>query len=124
MQMTDALTTRETTALVHQLRPMYYRFHEQLYRNSKLMLVLSSFLLLKTTPTGAWIDDFGRRRFVKTKARKRYACPTIDEALASYHARKDRQVSILQYQLSKAQAARTLQRDGETVYFYEGGELT
>lgn len=81
------------------------------------MLTLASYPLIKTTPAGAWIDVYGSKKFVLLNARKRYACPTVEEALASYHARKQRQARILRHQLARAEAAARLQRDGETVYF-------
>lgn len=105
------------TSLVHQPRPVYYRVHEQLYTESRLMLVETTFVVLRYTPKGAWIDEYGTPRFILTSARKRYACPTKEEALASYHARKRRQVEILRHQLKRAEAALTLQPDNATVYF-------
>lgn len=118
-QMTELLNKATTVALVHKPRERYYRFSAMMYTESRMMLVLSSFEVLKHTPAGVWIDEFGhgkKTRFVLTRARKRYACPTVEEALASYHARKKRQASILRYQLRNAEAALTLQSDGETVY--------
>lgn len=56
----------------------------------------------KTTPKGVWLGD----RFVLRDVRKRFACPTLHEALESFVARKDRQIRILSNQLSSAQAMR------------------
>ncbi len=106
-----------STALVHVPRVYWYRYHESLWSESKIILLLSKYELLKTTKAGVWLDDYGRKRFVLKSARKRFACPTTEEALASYHARKQRQARILRNQLAKAEAALTLQRDGDTVYF-------
>ena len=56
----------------------------------------------KTTPKGVWLGN----RFVLRDVRKRFACPTLHEALESFVARKDRQISILSNQLSKAESMR------------------
>lgn len=51
---------------------------------------LHRMLVRKRTPKGVWIG----LRFVLNSATKRYACPTIDEAKASFIARKTRQARI------------------------------
>lgn len=51
--------------------------------------------LIKETPKGAWVDYYGKNRWVKMSAKKRFACPTFEEAIESYKARKNRQISIL-----------------------------
>lgn len=56
---------------------------------------LHSFPVLKRTPCGAWIEDHhGRRRFVKLTANKRYATNTVEEAIASFKARKKAEMRI------------------------------
>jgi acetolactate synthase regulatory subunit len=47
-------------------------------------------------------------RFVRFDARKRYACPTKREALVSFVARKNRQVSILSSQIERARKVRAV----------------
>lgn len=94
----------------------FYRFHEIRYSGRVLMLVKSTYPVLKKTETGVWLDVFGCRRFCRTDARKRFACPTEQEALDSYHARKRRQVRILRRQLAEAEAALRLKTDGESTY--------
>jgi hypothetical protein len=114
--MTTALVKRETTAMVPQPRQKYYRFHELRFSESRIMLVMTTFEVVKTTRCGVWIEASFNRRFVLNSAHKRYACPTIEEALASYHARKRRHVGILRHQLARAEAALKLQRDGEIAW--------
>ena len=82
-----------------------YRFSEVMFTDSKLMLSKHEYPVVSVTPTGAWIDVFGRKRFVKLNARKRYACPTEVEALESFRARKRRQIRILKHNLAAAEAA-------------------
>ena len=61
--------------------------------------------VIRATRCGVWIDDMSTRgKFVNLQAGKRYAAPTIEEALQSYKARKRRQVSILSAQLKRATA--------------------
>lgn len=57
------------------------------------------FRLIKTTEKGVWLDVFDRPRFVRTDARKKFACPSKVEALESFIARKHRQKTILRSQL-------------------------
>jgi hypothetical protein len=57
------------------------------------------FMVLRHTPKGVWIETWaGDKRFVLKDARKRYACPTKEEALDSFIARQRRRVSILEAQ--------------------------
>lgn len=58
------------------------------------------FPILKTTPKGVWINNYGPKRWVRLDAHKRFACPTKEEAMESFKARKKRQRSILKAQLS------------------------
>lgn len=106
-----------TTALLHVPRPVFYRYQEILYTDRQVVLHLREFLLISRTPQGVWLDvDFGKR-FVLLSARKRFACETREEALASYKARKRRQVGLLKHQLAKAEAALKLNAAGESAYF-------
>lgn len=94
---------------------MYHRFQETRYSSGVVMLLKSEFPVIKETPTGVILDVYGVRRFVRRDARKRFACPTVDEALQSYHARKRRQVRILRHQLASAEAALKLCEHGDTM---------
>ena len=61
--------------------------------------------LVKETAKGVWLDDYGQRRFVRAVAKKQYACPSKEEALASFRARKERQLSILRAQIAHVETA-------------------
>ncbi len=85
---------------------------------------LSEFPVLRETPCGVWLEGagiYGGNRFVLRDARKRYACPTTAEALASFQARKERQKRILSAQLRHVERCLLLaaeewkQVDAETV---------
>lgn len=93
-----------------------YRFKESRYSDAVLMLLKFEFPVIKETKCGAWIDEYGHKRFVNLEARKKYACRTEQEALESYHARKKRQVRILEHRLAEARAALTLTPENETAY--------
>ena len=54
----------------------------------------------KRTPKGAWVGG----RFILLTATKRWACETEEEALASFIARKRKQIRILSHNLKKAEA--------------------
>jgi hypothetical protein len=49
--MTTALVKRETTAMVPQPRQKYYRFHELLFSESRIMLVM-----MQRDGEIAWVD--------------------------------------------------------------------
>lgn len=59
----------------------------------------------RRTPRGVWLDCHGVPRFVLANARKRFACPTREEAMASFRARKQRQVTLLRNQLRRVEQA-------------------
>lgn len=96
--------------------PNWHRYDAVRYTDQQLMLVRYEYPVLKITRCGVWLDIYGQARFVLLTARKRYACPTEAEALASYHTRKKRQVKILSAQLRQAETARILTKEGEIRY--------
>ncbi|WKV16928.1 hypothetical protein [Microcystis phage MJing1] len=57
----------------------------------EMEISLHTLPVAKVTPKG-WRLECGR--FVLRDARKRFACPTVDEAFVSFVARKDRQARI------------------------------
>lgn len=40
----------------------------------------SEYPIIKETPKGCWIDDYGKKRFILSNSRKKYAYPTKEEA--------------------------------------------
>lgn len=66
------------------------------------------FRFLRKTPRGAWIDVWGKPKFILDGARKRWACPTKQEALESFLARKKRQALILSRQMDDVKEASML----------------
>jgi hypothetical protein len=95
----------------------WYRYREVLWTSAKVTLVLHQYPVLSETPKGVWLDVFGCKRFVRADARKKYASPTQEEALESFHARKRRQVQILSAQLARAQAALRLTNETDAECF-------
>lgn len=95
---------------------IYYRYSE--FRTSESMsLHLETFEVLKYTQRGVWLDYYGGgKKFVLNEARKRFACPTKEEALESFRARKKRQIKILKAQLHSACRALELQPDERVFY--------
>jgi hypothetical protein len=104
---------------------VWYRYEEQRYAPSldeydrpmgrgTIQLHLREYAVIKTTPKGVWLESqqyrFTRgvisdRRFVLREARKRFACPTKEEALVSFLARKNRQLRILKSQIRDVEDA-------------------
>lgn len=73
------------------------------------------FKVVGVTPKGVWLTfTYGKdhfafderdKRFVLLEARKRYACPTIEEAKESFIARKTRQARIYRARMEDAEEA-------------------
>lgn len=96
----------------------YYRYKEMLWSEGKLTLMLHEFNVIRETPKGVWIEVWpGKNRFILSQANKHWACPTTEEALESFYARKRRQAGILRAQLAMAEAALQLTKDNEFIYF-------
>lgn len=76
--------------------------------HSRLEVSLRRFHVIKHTRKGVWLRipyDLGWKRWVPISARKRYACPTIEEARSSFLARKNKQMRLLKEKLFDAQLA-------------------
>jgi hypothetical protein len=97
--------------MMKQVKPIgiAYRYNGVLYGDGNgytyIRVYLSKYPITKKTNKGIWIDIFGRKRFVLLSARKKYACLTQEEALESFKARKNRQIRILNSQLTHAKEA-------------------
>lgn len=76
--------------------------------DGRVTLFLHEFPVVKYTPKGARISVAGHERWVSRHARKRFACPTKEEALDSFVARKLAQKRILAKQLRRADRALAL----------------
>ena len=94
-----------------------YRFREQRYASSDpwgdgdtysiyTQIELQSFAIKKVTPCGIriWVqaDSGWTTRFVNLEVNKKFALPTIPEAIDSYVARKERQARIYEAKASTA----------------------
>lgn len=99
-------------------RDVFYRYYEVRYSPGvdewgdplpgvgRVEVHLEEIPVIKRTPCGAWIGYSPEdKRFVNLSWNKRYALPTIDEAKASYRARKRRQIGLLQAQARAAERA-------------------
>lgn len=70
----------------------------------KTEVLLQKIPVVRFTPKGVWLD-YIFPKFVLKDANKRWACPTIDEAMVSFMARKVRQRGILSTQLKHVKDA-------------------
>lgn len=82
-----------------------HRFQESMVTERALILNHYEYPIIRETKHGAWIDVLGHAKFVRLDARKRFACPTVEEAMESFRRRKQRQVKLLRAQLRMAEAA-------------------
>lgn len=71
----------------------------------RLSVNVTSYVIRSYTAFGAWIDG---PRFVNLRASKQFACASKAEAIASFKARKNRQIRILSTQLDRAERALAL----------------
>jgi hypothetical protein len=63
------------------------------------------FTVVKVTTCGVRLSDGFGMRLVLDDSRKRYACPTREEAMESFIARKRRQLKILRAQIQRVERA-------------------
>ena len=94
----------------------YYRYDDRRYApplneydepmgQGRLEVLLTKFPVLKETPKGVWLDNFGSKRFVLHSAYKRFADSDLDKAKASFIARKKRQGDIYRARARQADEA-------------------
>jgi len=73
--------------------------------------------VIKHTPRGVWLKrgSFGGKRFVLKDAYRKFACPTLAEALESFIARKEKQADIHRSRadIADRMAAKALSKYGE-----------
>ena len=85
---------------------LLYRYDDLWVSGGEVEVNLFTYRITKVTPHGVWIGSWADTcRFVRLAARKRYACPTKEEARQSFEARKMRQVKILRARLECAEIA-------------------
>ena len=94
-----------------------YEFHPR--KVPTVDVVYERFRVIRHTPKGVWLagtyDWLGNQqeeRFILRRARKRWACPTKEEARESLIARTQRRAKILDSQLKAARAAVEQMKDG------------
>lgn len=86
---------------------LFYRFETNLCDHG-VSIHLDEYKLVKETRLGYWIVSTWistDKHWVSKTARKRYAYPTVEEALCSFKCRKQRQIKILANQLNNAREA-------------------
>lgn len=74
---------------------------------SSVQVYINKYEVLKETPKGVWLKlgMFSGKRFVLHSSKKRFACPTLAEALESFEARKTRHIRFLQARMDDAREA-------------------
>jgi hypothetical protein len=79
-----------------------FRLQAVNYVSARRELCFLELPVVKATPKGHWLDYYGSRKFILSAARKKWAYPTKQEALASFIIRKKRQIEILKMQVEDA----------------------
>ena len=106
----------------------WYRLEEQRYAapldeydqpmgQGRLVVHVRKLKVLRYTPKGAWLIglNYGllNPRFVLRDGRKRFACPTLEDATASFLKRKERHARILHAQLRTVEEAAAIAKSGK-----------
>lgn len=109
---------------VHQMEQFWYRFEDVRRAPSadecgeatgpgSTTVLFMKIKVIKHTPKGVRLMD---GTFVRRDTRKRYACPTIEEAKESFRARKAAQKSYLQAKIDHVnEALRILNRNADRI---------
>jgi len=80
--------------------------------NHVVHIYIYRFKIIKETEKGFWIDhELGDKKWVNKTARKRYAYPTIDEAVVSFRARRERMIVLSRHKIEYAQLALCIPRE-------------
>ena len=105
----------------------WYRLEEQRYAapldeydqpmgRGQLVVHVRKLKVLRHTPKGAWLIglQYGHNnpRFVLREGKKRFACPTLEDATQSFLKRKDRHARVLQAQLETVEEASAMAKSG------------
>ncbi len=85
-----------------------YRYERGLYDEFHPIIHLEKFPITRETAKGFWIIVFTEDVWVSSKARKRYAYPTKEEAFLNFQKRTKRCILILKSQLRRAEAFSTV----------------
>lgn len=111
-----------STALIPVPDEIWYRFEDKLYAAPvnedgdmggppRVDVTLFKYRVVKHTPKGVWLSlYFDDRLFVLKSATRRFACPTLHEALVSFMARKKKQARILRRRAAYADEAVAIAR--------------
>ena len=79
--------------------------------SSIISLNLARYNVLKITPKGYWVDDFGHRRFIRASGKKKFAHPSRLEALNDFLYRKNLQKKHLKRTLKEVDCALNIGED-------------
>lgn len=91
---------------VMKIKSLYlYRIYNYLLWNNEQSVNIERFAIIKETLKGYWLDVYTAKKFCLKTGKKRYAYPTINEAIVSFKSRKRRQIRILESQLNGAKQA-------------------
>lgn len=91
----------------------FYRVDLQSSEACSLQYVCTQHRVIKKTPKGAWVEQEGynarynpkQKKFILDAAIKKWANPTIEEAINAFKHRKIRQIRILSNRLQEAKKA-------------------
>lgn len=122
---------------------IWYRYEDHMYSTvidadreeygSSLEVHQKKYTVVRVTPKGVWLcsgantkvrdgklfKTYLAPRFVLRECRKRFACPTIDEAKESFYARKDKQARIYEGRAATARRCIEIVKTGNRWSLFE-----
>lgn len=78
---------------------------DELWDGVSVQIYMREIQIVKYTPCGVWISEWGKERFVNLRAGRQYASTTEREAKLNLYYRKRRQLQIIAYQQQVAEIA-------------------
>lgn len=85
--------------------PSLDEFDNPISGSGRVEVIYDRFPIVRRTPKGVWIDNYGERKFILLTANKKFACETLEQARESFVARKRRQIRILTAGIRSAEQA-------------------
>lgn len=112
--MVELTFLNEPTALVDQVQfsepepieGMWYRYEDRpgYHAGAPATVTLRMLRVIRKTPRGVMLDDWGFEHFVRDEGRKRFAYPTIELARESFLKRKQWQIGYARRQFDHVSA--------------------
>lgn len=101
---------------------VWHRFEDRLFIVDKqrehgvVDIVHCTYPVIRHTKCGAWLDVYGKEKWASKTSKRKFACPTKEQAKKSFIARKKAQIRILRRKLKTAEEALEMMSSGDMPY--------